>query len=546
MNKTTTTPSTNLNLLERFFSLFTKVRSGEGWAIAIYFFYACLVVVSYYIFKTIREPLLIASGSADSKAYATGLAAMVLLMFMPIYSRLFQRCSREKLVMGLALMFSAMGVGFAVLYNMGIDIGYPYYVWVSIYGVMVISQFWVFTTGSFNVKSGKRLFPVILIGASLGGLIGSKIAGDAINMVGLGSALCLASLIIGFTAVLPYVSRRLVPAESMCVDCDRHKPDNKSLLGGVSVVLNSRFMVLIAIYALLLNIINSTGEYLFAESLLNKANELGLFGKDERERYIGSVYADFAFWVTAITLIFQMFFVSRILIAFGMSVAIMIMPVVITIIYSMGGFFPIFTFIYVIKTIDNCLDYSITNTVRQTLFLPVSHQEKFEGKTAIDTLFWRAGDLIQAGLIYVALHWLGWGIKELALVCGLLGVAWIFVARKVAAEYDIRYKAQKHEAPKLNQPFDTVKVMPGRELNFRVPTNTFVPADPSDQLQFDATLSNGKDLPHWLGFIEKPELLFVGQVPELQSESEIEIKLSAKDTSGLSVENIFSLKPVSQ
>ena len=542
MNQTAAGSAPTPNLLERFISLFTKVRAGEGWAVAVYFFYAGLVVFSYYIFKTIREPLIIVSGSADAKAYATGLAALVLLLFMPIYSQLFHRCSREKLVMGLALMFSAMGFGFAMLYSMNVGIAYSYYVWVSIYGVMMVTQFWVFTTGSFNVKSGKRLFPVILIGASLGGLVGSKVAGDVISTLGLGSGMCVASAVIAFTAILPYVSRRLVPIESKCVNCDVNRSEkNSSLLGGVSVVLHSRFMILIAIYALLLNVINSTGEYLFAESLVSRASELGIAGKQELERYIGSTYATFALWTTAITLVFQMFFVSRIIMKAGMTVAIMIMPVVITLLYTLGGFFPIFSFIYVMKTIDNCLDYSITNTVRQTLFLPVTHQEKFEGKTAIDTLFWRTGDLIQAGVIYVALHWLGWGVKELALFCGALGLVWIVFARKMADGYKRRLNSQSFEAPKLNQGFDSVTVMPGRELNFRVPSDTFVASDPSDHLEYDATLANGRELPSWLNFIKQPQLLFVGKVPEL--DSEIEIKLIAKDCSGLTAENVFSLKP---
>jgi len=386
----------------------------------------------------------------------------------------------------------------------------------------MVTQFWVFTTGSFNVKSGKRIFPVILIGASLGGLIGSKIAGDVIDTMGLGSGLYVASIVIGCTAMLPYISRSLVPPESMCVNCGRGRSSgNKSLLGGISIVFKSKFMILIALYALLLNIINSTGEFLFAESLLFKANELGLIDQEQRERYIGSVYANFSFWTTAIALFFQMFIVSRIIILCGMSTAIMMTPIMITVLYSMGGFFPIFSFIYIMKTIDNCLDYSITNTVRQTLFLPATHQEKFEAKTAIDTLFWRAGDLIQAGIIYVALHWFSWGVKELAIVCGLLGLAWVYIARRLAVEYRVRLNQQSHEAPKLNLPFDSVNVMPGRELHFRVPADTFVTADPTDHLEYYAKLSNGRDLPSWLNFVAKPPLLFIGQVPELDSEIEI-------------------------
>ena len=83
--------------------------------------------------------------------------------------------------------------------------------------------------------------------------------------------------------------------------------------------------------------------------------------------------------------------------------------------------------------------------------------------------------------------------------------------------------------------------MPGRELNFRVPSDTFVASDPSDHLEYDATLANGRELPSWLNFIKQPQLLFVGKVPEL--DSEIEIKLIAKDCSGLTAENVFSLKP---
>jgi AAA family ATP:ADP antiporter len=531
--------SGRLNPFERFLNLFTQVRPGEGVAVATYFVFACLIIISYYIFKTLREPLLIASSTADAKAYATGLAALVLLIFMPIYSVLFRGCSRETLVAGLALAFSVMGAGFALLYSYGFEIGYFYYVWVSIYGVVMVAQFWVFTTGSFNIKSGKRLFPVIVVGASLGGLLGAKLSGYLINNTGLATGMYAASLVIGFTALLPYFARKQVPESSSCIDCHLHTKSSQ-VLGGVGVVYRSRLLMLIAAYALLLNIINSAGEYIFAESLINQVDQLGIVDIGEREKYIGMVYADFAFWVTAVALFLQIFVVSRVITHLGISIAVLVMPVALSVGYMLGGFFPVFTFIYVLKTLDNSLDYSITNTVRQILFLPVTHEEKFEGKTAIDTLFWRMGDLIQAGIVYAAINWFDWGIRELSMFCGALGIAWIYVGVKVVGEYNQRVREHGDEAPTLNQPIETITVIPGTVFEFQIPEETFATADPGDSLKLSAKLSNGDQLPSWLSFIPQKRT-FTGLVPELNQT--IGVRLTASDATGLSADNEFILQP---
>ena len=56
------------------------------------------------------------------------------------------------------------------------------------------------------------------------------------------------------------------------------------------------------------------------------------------------------------------------------------------------------------------------NTTRHALFLPVDRDAKYEGKTAIDTFFWRVGDLIQAGVVFAGLHWLDWTAANFALL----------------------------------------------------------------------------------------------------------------------------------
>ena len=64
------------------------------------------------------------------------------------------------------------------------------------------------------------------------------------------------------------------------------------------------------------------------------------------------------------------------------------------------------------KIAENGIDYSLTSTLRQALFLPPSREVKYEGKTAIDTFFWRFGDLIQGGATFVGINVFGFSVQE--------------------------------------------------------------------------------------------------------------------------------------
>ena len=48
------------------------------------------------------------------------------------------------------------------------------------------------------------------------------------------------------------------------------------------------------------------------------------------------------------------------------------------------------------KIAENSTDYSINNTARHVLWLPVTSEMKFKGKPTIDTLFVRMGDGLAA------------------------------------------------------------------------------------------------------------------------------------------------------
>jgi AAA family ATP:ADP antiporter len=88
---------------------------------------------------------------------------------------------------------------------------------------------------------------------------------------------------------------------------------------------------------------------------------------------------------------------------------------------------PSFELTRVLKTVDNAVDYSLNNTTKQALWLPTSREAKYKAKQAVDSFCVRAGDVIQAGMVYggeyAALGIPAFAAINVALTAGWLGVA---------------------------------------------------------------------------------------------------------------------------
>ena len=69
---------------ERFLSLFTTLRPGEGRAALQLCIQAFVIMFAYYLLKVIREPMILADGSAELKAYSTALQAILLMLIVPV------------------------------------------------------------------------------------------------------------------------------------------------------------------------------------------------------------------------------------------------------------------------------------------------------------------------------------------------------------------------------------------------------------------------------------------------------------------------------
>jgi AAA family ATP:ADP antiporter len=356
---------------------------------------------------------------------------------VPAYSWLASRVPRVPLM---GITFALFGVNlllFAAARAAGTQVGIVFYVWLGIYNVFVISQFWAFTNDLYTEGQGRRLFPFIGVGSSLGAWIGAEAAAALVKRTTSdpSTLMVTAAVLLGVCFLLiVLVNRREVSR----ADAVGQKQNAEPISGrnGFALVMSDRYLMLIALLMVILNIVNTSGEFLLSKLVVGDA--MAQFGSDgqlaERQRFIGGFYGTFFGRVNLLGLVLQLFVTSRLLRYMGVRGALFILPVLALVNYSVIAVAPVLAVVGVLKVMENSVDYSVQNTVRQALFLPTSREAKYKAKAAIDTFFMRLGDVTQAGIVKIGTS-LGAGVTVFSWINVVLTVGWLVVAGRIAREH---------------------------------------------------------------------------------------------------------------
>jgi AAA family ATP:ADP antiporter len=425
--------------LDRFLGLFAEVRAGEGPTAVLLTLNVILLLAAYSLVKPVREALILAEGGAEVKSYAAAGQAILLLGAVPLYAALAGRLPRRRLINGVTLFFAACFVLFYLLARLHVPLGVAFFLYMGIFNLMVIAQFWSFANDLYTPEEGKRLFPIVAVGASSGAVIGSFAAGRLIGPFGVYQLLLVAAGALALSLLLTNVvdarERNRAAERAPARAAEAEKPVGKG--DAFRLVLGNRYLLWIALLMLFLNWVNTNGGYILDRTVERAAAEAvasgttnGLSEKD----YIGKFYAGFQFAVNLAGLVVQFFLVSRILKYLGVRVAILFLPVIALGGYAILAFYPVLSAVRWAKTAENATDYSLQNTVRQVLFLPTTREQKYKAKQAIDTFFVRAGDVLSAALVFAGTTYLSFGTRQFALVNLGFVLIWITLAVLIGLE----------------------------------------------------------------------------------------------------------------
>jgi len=422
--------------MERLLRVFGDVRSGEAGTALLLLLNIFLILGGYQVCKVAREPLILATGGAELKSYASAGQAVVLMFFIPLYSWFASKVDRARLIFGVTLFFIVN----IELFWLGAKLGVPYlgvafFIWVGVFSNAVIAQFWSYGNDLYSREVGERLFPVIGIGPTLGSPFGTAAAAWLFhNKVG-------AYTILQITVVVLFLSMGVYWLVERREGQQRRRTGNtgeklKEGPGGFALLARSPYLRLICILIFLLNLVNTTGEYLLSKFIVAEAvNRAAADPSFNRMAFIGSFSGSVQFWVNVTAALVQGLLVSRIVKYLGLAGALLALPLV-----ALGSYGTIYagatlTLVRLAKTAENATDYSIMNTARQMIWLPTRREEKYKAKQATDTFIVRTGDLASAGLVFVGTGFLEFGPQQFASANVVLCLVWLGVAMLLLKEY---------------------------------------------------------------------------------------------------------------
>lgn len=387
-----------------------------------------VLLTCYYLLKVVREPLILAGGGAEVKSYTSAGQAGLLLLVVPGFGALAARMNRIVLLTTTQMFFAGCLVVFYFLARAEVPyIGVAFYLWLGIFSVLTVSNFWSFASDLFTPEQGKRLFGVIGVGGSLGATLGAFIPELVTGTYGL--MLVGAAGLVVSTLLYAVVDRRDIREhpEHRAPMRPAHADDPIGKQGGFGLVLKTKYLRYVALMVVIGTLVNSNGEFVIGSLVDHQSKE-----------YIKDFYASYYTVVNIVGLAIQGLLVTRVLGVLGVRRALFIMPLVVLGSWTSFIAFASLQVLRVTKTAENSMDYSMNNTVKAALYLPTTREEKYKAKAAIDTFFVRGADVLSAGVVLLFSGLLGLGPHTFAGINIVLTIAWLWLAKQTGELFDQR------------------------------------------------------------------------------------------------------------
>jgi AAA family ATP:ADP antiporter len=428
-------PSASLpsRILARVFRPVARVEPGEAVGATVMLLASFLLLCAYYQLKTVREPLILLEGGAEVKLYARAGQAVLMVGFVQAYGEIAKRVGRMKLLTIVFLFFVSNLVVFALLSRTSVPIGLAFFLWVGVFSYTAVAQFWALAADIYTEEQGKRLFPVVGVGSSVGAVAGARLAKSLVPLGPYALMSAAAVLLVVCMALLAWVEHRAGIAGRRREQVKQEPEQPLSDEGALHLLLRDRYLLLIAAMIVLLNWVNSAGEYVFDRTILAAVSSAGLHGA-AAQSFIGAIKADYFAWYNLLGMLMQLFAVSRILTRLGVRNALLFNPAFSLVGYAWAAFFPTLAAFRLVKIGENALEYSIAETSRHALYLVTSRVEKYVGKTSVDTIAVRVGAILSGAVV-----WIGGRVNlstgAFAMLNVVLTAAWIGVVFAIGKEH---------------------------------------------------------------------------------------------------------------
>lgn len=383
------TPSAWRALIARAFSV--EAQEVRPLALGLTMFF--LLFAGYFMLRPVRETMGIAGGVQNLQWLFTG-TFVATLAAMPVFGWLAAHAARRR-VLAWTLGFFALNL---LLFALGfrsrpdaVWLARGFYIWLSVFSLLAVSVTWSVMADLFQMSVAKRLFPLMAVGASVGGLVGPLLGVALVGSIGHPGLLLLSAMLLVGTLIVAWRLQIWRDRHPLAPDATqaRRQPLGGSPFAGASQMLRSPFLLGSAVFVVLLA---ATTTFLYFEQARLVAATFP--DRVAQTRVFGVIDVI----VQALAIMTQLFLTGRIAQRFGMSALLVMVPLLVA-----GGFVwlalaPTFAVLAVVMIARRVGEYALVRPGREMLFTVVPVAAKYKAKNFIDTVVYRGADALSAWL----------------------------------------------------------------------------------------------------------------------------------------------------
>ncbi|MGB2765040.1 MAG: Npt1/Npt2 family nucleotide transporter [Candidatus Aminicenantaceae bacterium] len=421
------------NRLHKIISRVVEIRPGEEIIVLLLFFNFFLITAPYWVIKPLRDSLILNKLGYESLPWAYLLTAVVIGFVVGFHTKLQINIPRRLLIILSLLFFIFTCLLFWVLLPREWKwLPLAFWVWANIFIIVLGTQFWLTVNDIFNPREAKRMIGFFTSGGILGGIIGAMTTGFLAKTIGSNSLLFVASgLLVACIFVVNYIFIWQRKEQSATEKAEKKEKEEKKRLQKVGLkdcfdtVRKDNYLRLMGGIVAITLIVSTFIDFQFKGVVQNR----GPAG-DKLTGFFGDFYTVLLVFSFLLSLLMTSNLIKR----FGIRLTLLLYPLVL-LLCSVGiAASPVLIFAIVIKGSDKSLSFSLNQSVRELLFIPISPEHKDRAKPFIDMFINRFAKGIAAGILLLFMLFID-DIRYVSLISAVFILAWIFLNLKVSKEY---------------------------------------------------------------------------------------------------------------
>lgn len=389
-----------------FKAIFTVQKQELPFALlmSLYFF---LVITSFWILKPIKKAIFIQyydkTGfdllgwhllASQAELLAKILNMIVVFAAVVVFSVLARRFVRQQLTLIFSTFFIVCYVLYAQVLDTPSDVTvWSFYVFGDMFNSIMVATFFAFLNDSVTSDTAKRAYGLIIFGGVLGGAFGSLFVAARINafshatwlMICLGMAVVIIPVAVAAgRQVDPTVLESTPESSESEVAVESENP----ALEGARLVFRSRYLLSIVGIVGLYEMVSQIMDFQFTETIAHYLDGEAIGQQLALGYLIGNLTA----------LAVQLFVTSFVMTRFGVSVALLFLPVAALTWSTVYLLVPVLWVGTLLFTMDNGFNYSINQSSKESLYVPTTKAEKYRAKAFIDMFVQRFAKVLAIGL----------------------------------------------------------------------------------------------------------------------------------------------------